>query len=52
VRKRRDGNGDNFVKSVMQEGSNDTTTSEVSVNDDWKNYVVLLGKEKVAVDDV
>jgi len=39
------------VHNVRQEGSNETTY-EASVNNDWKNYIVLHGNEQVAVDDV
>ncbi|MCI22261.1 sulfate transporter, partial [Trifolium medium] len=52
VRHRRGGSGDHRSCSVIPQTSSGVSASSVSVNNDWKHWVVLQGNEQVAVDDV
>jgi hypothetical protein len=52
VRKRRGKSGFNSVKVTNKAASNKSASSEVSVPNNWRNWVVLRGNEEVAVEDV
>ncbi|MCI10297.1 hypothetical protein A2U01_0031390, partial [Trifolium medium] len=52
ARKRRGGNGGNRSCEMIHQVSFEDTTSSASVNNDWQNWVVKQGTDRVAVDDV
>jgi len=52
VRKHRGGKNDNCFIGVVNRESQASDSFLVSLNNDWKHWVVIHGKEEVVVDDV
>ncbi|XP_045797610.1 uncharacterized protein LOC123891756 [Trifolium pratense] len=52
VRRRRGGDEVNRSCSLSRQASSGGSSSSVSVNNDWKNWVAVQGNDQMAVDDV
>ncbi|PNX64333.1 putative sulfate transporter, partial [Trifolium pratense] len=52
VRRRRGGDDYNRSCSVSRRASTEDSSSSVSINNDWMNWVAVQGNDQLAVDDV
>ncbi|MCI38980.1 sulfate transporter, partial [Trifolium medium] len=52
VCRRKGGKSINRSCKVLHQSSSEAASSSVSINNDWKNWMVMHGDERMVVDDV